>query len=334
MKGPDKVKTRKILNPALDDNDYVKALTSGLPRISLVKEKIFPGCVSDLAVGSRLDGTLRFPISVGHRIRFQDTSNMSSSIISVKVQDDGAVLLRTETSVYRLFVYNAHLSRLRALQYLKRGYLNFDEEMPDGFFDGGHDAQFYVGSNGNLEVESFDRELIVVDSKIDKELKLKVDHAIKFLSSATDLRTKIQMLAIFVSNSLGGSKMAQPGSIHISELNEADMSTKTRSFGNVNNVLLLGCLNYGVCRHRAILFKYLADRVGIPSRLIRGKLHTGGWHVWNVVCINGKNYVVDVMQQPWNLIEEGSPEVDIYMRVTHERGQRVLHGMGGESIKA
>jgi hypothetical protein len=47
----------------------------------------------------------------------------------------------------------------------------------------------------------------------------------------------------------------------------------------------------GICRHRALLFKYLADLLGLRSRVARGEYWYGrgaddvAGHAWNVVIV-------------------------------------------------
>ncbi|EKD47821.1 MAG: hypothetical protein ACD_65C00273G0003 [uncultured bacterium] len=323
---------RKVLNPTLSDRDYVEALTAGFPRVALIKIQIKSGCTSSVLVGTQLDGILQVPIVVGGRVRFDEGKSSVSEIVEVRVEADGKIFLETATSVYRLRIDQTHAGRFRSLQYLRRGYLDFDEQIPNGFYDGGHKMQFAIDSDGRLECESSDRELIFVDAIRDTCLQSKVEGARKFIESAPTTQAKIQMLAMFVSNALGGSQMVADGYGDIVQLTEANIQRCKISRANVDDVVLLGYLNHGVCRHRAILFKYLADRLGIQSRLVRGKQARDQWHCWNVVELDGKNYIVDVMQQPWKLIEEGSPEVDIYRRATHEKGRRIFAGMGGGSI--
>ncbi|PWA39855.1 leucine-rich repeat protein kinase family protein [Artemisia annua] len=51
-------------------------------------------------------------------------------------------------------------------------------------------------------------------------------------------------------------------------------------------VVPIGSLQYGVCRHRALLMKYLCDRVKprVPCELVRGYLDFAP-HAWNVVAV-------------------------------------------------
>lgn len=56
-----------------------------------------------------------------------------------------------------------------------------------------------------------------------------------------------------------------------------------------SNVVPIGALPVGICRHRAILFKYLCDRARppIPCELVRGYLDYEP-HAWNVVLLKEK----------------------------------------------
>nr|GFB33977.1 leucine-rich repeat protein kinase family protein [Tanacetum cinerariifolium] len=67
----------------------------------------------------------------------------------------------------------------------------------------------------------------------------------------------------------------------------------------INSVVVpVGSLQYGVCRHRALLKKYLCDRVKprVPCELVRGYLDFSP-HAWNVVAVKRGNsevqFVVD-----------------------------------------
>jgi hypothetical protein len=55
----------------------------------------------------------------------------------------------------------------------------------------------------------------------------------------------------------------------------------------------------GVCRHRSLLFKVLADHVGVPAGLVRGFFAIGDYrqgHAWNEITDErGVMYIVDTM---------------------------------------
>jgi transglutaminase/protease-like cytokinesis protein 3 len=55
----------------------------------------------------------------------------------------------------------------------------------------------------------------------------------------------------------------------------------------------------GACRHRALLFKLMADEAGLHTALVRGNARfgeRGGGHAWNEVRLaDGRSLLVDVM---------------------------------------
>ena len=84
-----------------------------------------------------------------------------------------------------------------------------------------------------------------------------------------------------------------------------------------SRVLPFGALRRGSSRHRAILYKALADRVGISvgletSRCLRGA-HAN--HSWNMFIDQGTVAVIDVLHAPGSLYTEGSDEAMRYKRV-------------------
>lgn len=50
----------------------------------------------------------------------------------------------------------------------------------------------------------------------------------------------------------------------------------------------------GVCRHRALLTKVLADEVNMGCRIVHG-YYDGGGHAWNEIITKGDTYLFDAM---------------------------------------
>ncbi|MFS7978832.1 putative dual-specificity kinase TKL-Pl-2 family [Helianthus anomalus] len=77
-------------------------------------------------------------------------------------------------------------------------------------------------------------------------------------------------------------------------------------------VVPIGTLQFGVCRHRALLLKYLCDRVEprVPCELVRGYLDFAP-HAWNVIVVKRGDsevrMVVDACR-PHDIREETDPE--------------------------
>ncbi|KAL0457149.1 UNVERIFIED_CONTAM: putative serine/threonine-protein kinase DDB [Sesamum latifolium] len=77
-------------------------------------------------------------------------------------------------------------------------------------------------------------------------------------------------------------------------------------------VVPIGSLQFGVCRHRALLMKYLCDRMEprIPCELVRGYLDFSP-HAWNVIIIKrGESLVRMIVDacHPHDIREESDPE--------------------------
>ncbi|XP_020586040.1 uncharacterized protein LOC110028506 [Phalaenopsis equestris] len=90
--------------------------------------------------------------------------------------------------------------------------------------------------------------------------------------------------------------------------NSLRMIKKTRN----SSVVPLGAMQFGVCRHRAVLMKYLCDRSEppVPCELVRGYLDFMP-HAWNVVRIRSGNswrrMIVDACY-PADIRDENDPE--------------------------
>ena len=82
-------------------------------------------------------------------------------------------------------------------------------------------------------------------------------------------------------------------------------------------VVPLGSITVGRARHRAILFKVLADRAGLKASLEMGTCVRGAHahHAWNTMIVNGKVVVVDLLHTPGECYEEGSDAARRYQRI-------------------
>lgn len=313
----------RVLRPGLDDADYAEMMSA---NATVEMRKIGARSNSPLPVGTTKKGKLTSPIGVGRKMEFEESNQESTSEVqAVRVDAAGNIIVETATSVYDVLSF-ASPHRRASLHYLRRGYLDFDDIMPDGFYDGGRKMAFAVNDAGSFhpETSSLNREIIMVNSKLDSGLQRKLEIVQHMLEDVTDMKSRVLMLAQFVSNVLGGIQVYRGGAGEERACKEEIDAWKEKH----GDTLILGSLNHGVCRHRAILFKYLADRVGIRSRLVRGD--AGGPHVWNIVDIDGKYFVVDVMQDPFQVLPAKSTHVDHYRR--QDGGGNVRGTIGGRSI--
>ena len=89
-----------------------------------------------------------------------------------------------------------------------------------------------------------------------------------------------------------------------------------------SDVVPLGALKKGGARHRATLFKALADRLGVPCALKMGACVRGAHahHAWNLVVVPKAAdahawVVVDLLHDVGALLPDGSNEARRYKRV-------------------
>ncbi|KAL2651050.1 hypothetical protein R1flu_019178 [Riccia fluitans] len=222
-----------------------------------------------------------------------------------------------------------------SFKYCTESFCGYDDRLHDGFYDAGRDRPFSSLTALEKEEPCYDsREVILVDREKDEDLDVTALKAQQLLAQfepsgdgdqKVNVLRRIAVLALFVSDSFGGSDKTQ----NISSTRRAALGgtagmpfvCSCSSSGNGNparklterstsgavlpsvhmlcesavrflkaqrgsNVLPIGSLSYGVCRHRAILLKYLCDRAVpiIPCELVRGYLDYMP-HAWNIVLV-------------------------------------------------
>eukprot|EP00850_Spirogloea_muscicola_P002891 SM000011S19069 [mRNA] locus=s11:735548:742476:+ [translate_table: standard] len=108
-----------------------------------------------------------------------------------------------------------------------------------------------------------------------------------------------EQLAICVAGHLGGAAVADSDLLPSWQASSWELKCRRRTL-----ILPLGALRMGLVRHRALLFKVLADRVGLPCRLLRGRVYTGADEgaVNLILDEDNKEYFIDVMAAPGALI--------------------------------
>ncbi|XP_042385311.1 probable serine/threonine-protein kinase SIS8 isoform X4 [Zingiber officinale] len=154
----------------------------------------------------------------------------------------------------------------------------------------------------SLGMEGFKADIILVDAEKDKKLSI-----LKQLSAAmvkglhNNPALLIKKIACLVFDFY-----KRPNS----ELSPAKTAVEDMSHWTENkSIQLLGQIRHGSCRPRAILFKALADSVGLESKLVVGLPSDGGIecadsykHMSVVVVLNSVELLVDLMRFPGQLI--------------------------------
>ncbi|KAJ1634691.1 kinase-like domain-containing protein [Pavlovales sp. CCMP2436] len=216
--------------------------------------------------------------------------------------------------------------------YFRQHVVVFDQPVGEGFLDPGRGAAGVLPSPEALSrmraVASGVREVLLVDARVDKSLRAFVVDAIARASRITDTRERIKLLGELVSERLGGVSSS------IVDYCEEELAALMRD--KDSPIVKLGDVNFGVCRHRALLFKVLCDALGLSCALVRGNFggaQGAGAHAWNVVHVYGSTYVVDVMHRPGEIYAPDDVRCASYHRLAERGGGGdAHHGAGLKSL--
>uniref|UniRef100_A0ACD5Z3N9 Uncharacterized protein n=1 Tax=Avena sativa TaxID=4498 RepID=A0ACD5Z3N9_AVESA len=201
-----------------------------------------------------------------------------------------------------------------AARYWNFNALGYDDIISDGFYD------LYVTGNGPASInmpslsdlraqplshDSVNWEAVLVHRGEDPEL-MKLEQ--KALLTALELRQRtselvgsvlIHELANLVARHMGGI-IFDPENMSVKYQNMIrSLRTHTESV-----VVPLGQLKNGLARHRALLFKVLADSLDVPCRLLKGRQYTGSDDgALNIVKFDdGREFIVDLVTDPGTII--------------------------------
>ncbi|XP_059453116.1 probable serine/threonine-protein kinase SIS8 isoform X2 [Corylus avellana] len=200
-----------------------------------------------------------------------------------------------------------------AYRYWNYNSLSYDDKILDGFYDlygvmtesTSERMPSLVDLQGTPVSDTITWEAVLVNRAADANL-LKLEQ--RALELAVESRSNslvfvgsnlVRTLAILVADYMGGP-VGDPDNMS-REWKSLSYRLKA-TLGSM--VLPLGSLTIGLARHRALLFKVLADSVGFPCRLVKGQQYTGSdAAAMNFVKIDdGREYIVDLMADPGTLI--------------------------------
>ena len=168
-------------------------------------------------------------------------------------------------------------------------YLPPHMEVPDGFADGGRKMK--INPDGHL---TSGRELLEVDRKKDDFLRkyiVRVQSKEYMDLDALARAVRIGQYVDSLFSAKGGRKGAEP----LWSKMETEYASRGVLIGEI-----AGITGSGVCRHRSLLYKILANAAGLKVSLVRGyyQHHDGsaGAHAWNELYLDdGSVLVVDTM---------------------------------------
>ncbi|KAK4714450.1 hypothetical protein R3W88_020357 [Solanum pinnatisectum] len=160
-----------------------------------------------------------------------------------------------------------------------------------------------------LELEGLRADIILVDFEKDKKLSMLKQLILALVKGlGSNPAAIIKKIAGLVSDvfkrtnpELSPSKATLEESSHISD---------------IRGIQMLGQIKHGSCRSRAILFKVLADTVGVESQLVVGLPAEGASecvdsskHMSVIVVLNSVELLVDLMRFPGQLIPRSAKAI-------------------------
>ncbi|PWA68793.1 protein kinase superfamily protein [Artemisia annua] len=150
-------------------------------------------------------------------------------------------------------------------------------------------------------------EVVLVDRYRDSKLRDLEDRAQELYFSAENNLTLAEKLGKLVASTMGGSFQIEQDDLHA---RWESASTRLRDLQN-GILIPVGSLSVGLCRHRAILFKKLADYVGLPCRIARGCKYCVEDHRSSCLVkiqddTSTREYVMDLIGEPGTLYNPDS----------------------------
>ncbi|KAJ4963210.1 hypothetical protein NE237_023149 [Protea cynaroides] len=198
------------------------------------------------------------------------------------------------------------------------GCLSYSDKISDGFYNiMGMNPYLWVMCNDleegrrlpplpslkSIGPSDTSMEVVLVDRHCDSRLKELEAKARELHNASENTLMLVEKLGKLVSIYMGGAFPEEQGDLH----KHWKLVTKRLQDYHRSIVLPIGSLSMGLCRHRAILFKKLADYIGLPCRIAQGCKYCASDHQSSCLVKVGDNeqssreYVVDLVGQPGNV---------------------------------
>ncbi len=204
---------------------------------------------------------------------------------------------------------------------LAKDLITENERLIDGYRYSGPLASFDDCGRNISRFKHGKQEIVVLDRTLDDTL-VKTINAFKNRINGKNLtdEQKVDELMKFVDEVFSVSKSGSQTQKYVENI----MKEITKQV----EVLLGDIINSGagMCRHRALLTKVLADETKIKCRMVHG-YYNGGSHAWNEIITKGDTYLFDAMHG--NMFSIGNtsrnlvPQVFPY-RITHPKDNSKL----------
>ncbi|KAJ4767801.1 protein kinase family protein [Rhynchospora pubera] len=151
-------------------------------------------------------------------------------------------------------------------------------------------------------------EVIVVNHTIDATLVEleQIAQCFRLDCPANETTLLVQRIAELVIDNMGGPVKDANDMLARWMVCSTELRTSLQT-----SLLPIGCIKIGLLRHRALLFKILADKVGVKCKLVKGSHYTGvdDDAVSIIKLDDGREYLVDLMAAPGTLIPADYPSL-------------------------
>ncbi|KAM3341317.1 serine/threonine-protein kinase CTR1 isoform X1 [Capsicum galapagoense] len=200
------------------------------------------------------------------------------------------------------------------------GCLSYFDKVPDGFYlIRGMDPYVWIVCSDlqeNARIPSIESlravdpsvvpsvEVILIDRCTDPSLKELQNRIHNLSPSCITPKEVVDQLANLVCNHMGGA--ASAGEDELVPLWKESSDDLKDCLGST--VLPIGSLSIGLCRHRALLFKVLADVIDLPCRIAKGCKYCNRADASSCLVRFGldREYLVDLIGSPGCLCEPDS----------------------------
>nr|GEW21784.1 serine/threonine-protein kinase CTR1-like [Tanacetum cinerariifolium] len=232
------------------------------------------------------------------------------------------------------------------------GCLSYSDKVPDGFyFIRGMDPYVWtvcsnpqesgrIPSLESLKAVIFGTEsafeVITVDRLTDPKLR-ELQNKLHSISSNSNTTIEVvDQLAKLVCNQMGGA--ASAGESGLVPLWKECSDGLKEHFGSV--ALPMGSLSVGLCRHRALLFKFLADTIDLPCRIAKGCRYCRRDDASSCLVLRSdidKELLVDLIENPGCLyapdsLINGPSSISVFSPLRFPRFKHVNSPVNHESI--
>ncbi|KAG7943359.1 hypothetical protein I3843_15G034200 [Carya illinoinensis] len=211
------------------------------------------------------------------------------------------------------------LAKFSSLRYWNYNVVSYHEKLMDGFYDV-YGITSKLDTQGKMPLlvdlqaisisDNVDYEVILVNRLVDRELQ-KLEKIACTISKECQVSEQGQILSCLIQK-IADIVVDRMGGV-VLDADEMLRRWNTRSYelrNSLNTIILpLGRLDVGLSRHRALLFKVLADRINLPCTLVKGSYYTGtdDGAVNFIKMDDGSEYIIDLMGAPGTLIPAEVP---------------------------